>query len=83
VFDEATSHVDNITESKIQTAIEEATQDRTTIIIAHRLSTIRNADRIFVLDDGNIVEQGTHENLLRIENGLYNELWSKHVGRVS
>jgi ABC-type multidrug transport system, ATPase and permease components len=82
VFDEATSHVDNITESKIQTAIEEATQDRTTIIIAHRLSTIRNADRIFVLDDGNIVEQGTHENLLGIENGLYNELWSKHVGKV-
>ncbi|ERG97057.1 ABC transporter ATP-binding protein [Haloquadratum walsbyi] len=82
VLDEATSHVDNITESKIQTAIEEATEERTTIIIAHRLSTIRNADRIFVLDNGNIVEQGTHKNLLEIDDGLYNELWSKHVGKA-
>ncbi|ERG98863.1 MAG: ABC-type multidrug transport system, ATPase and permease component [Haloquadratum sp. J07HQX50] len=83
VLDEATSHVDNITESKIQTAINEATEDRTTIIIAHRLSTIRNADKIFVFDSGKIVEQGSHEDLLAIEDGLYDELWSKHVGKIS
>lgn len=79
ILDEATSHVDNITESRIQASIESATTDRTTIAIAHRLSTVRRADKILVFDDGRIVERGTHEDLLE-RNGLYQELWSRHVG---
>lgn len=79
VLDEATSHVDNITESKIQKSIDKATQDRTTFIIAHRLSTVRNADEILVMEDGNIVEQGSHEELVEL-SGLYDRLWSKHIG---
>ncbi len=79
ILDEATSHVDNITESRIQASIESATADRTTIAIAHRLSTVRRADKILVFDDGRIVERGTHEDLLE-RNGLYQELWSRHVG---
>jgi ATP-binding cassette subfamily B protein len=79
VLDEATSHVDNITESKIQESIDKATKNRTTIIIAHRLSTVRNADKILVFDEGQIVERGSHEELTN-EDGLYAELWNKHVG---
>lgn len=79
VLDEATSHVDNITESKIQRSITNASKDRTTIMVAHRLSTVRNADRIFVFEDGQIVERGSHEELVEI-GGLYKELWDKHVG---
>jgi ATP-binding cassette subfamily B protein len=79
VLDEATSHVDNITESEIQKSIDKATKDRTTLIIAHRLSTVRNADKILVFDEGKIVERGSHEKLVE-ENGLYSELWNKHVG---
>ena len=79
VLDEATSHVDNITESKIQRSIQEATKDRTTIAIAHRLSTVRKADKIIVFDEGKVVETGTHGELVD-EEGLYHELWSKHVG---
>ena len=82
VLDEATSHVDNITESKIQHAINDITENRTTIIVAHRLSTIRNADKILVFQDGQIVEQGSHEILTNIEDGLYAELWAKHVGKL-
>lgn len=79
VLDEATSHVDNITESKIQRSITNASKDRTTIMVAHRLSTVRNADRIFVFEDGQIIERGSHEELVEI-GGLYKELWDKHVG---
>lgn len=79
VLDEATSHVDNITESEIQKSIDKATKDRTTLIIAHRLSTVRNADKILVFDEGKIVERGSHEKLVE-ENDLYSELWNKHVG---
>lgn len=79
VLDEATSHVDNITESKIQRSITNASKDRTTIMVAHRLSTVRNADRIFVFKDGQIIERGSHEELVEID-GLYKELWDKHVG---
>ncbi len=82
VLDEATSHVDNITESKIQRAINDVTQNRTTIIVAHRLSTIRNADKILVFEDGQITERGDHETLVDEEGGLYAELWAKHVGKV-
>lgn len=81
VLDEATSHVDNITESKIQRSIITASKDRTTIMVAHRLSTVRNADKILVFEEGNIIERGSHEELVE-ENGLYKELWDKHVGLI-
>ncbi len=79
VFDEATSSVDNETEAAIQRSLERVTQDHTTIIIAHRLSTIRNADQIFVLDKGKIVERGKHEELLA-NDGIYSTLWRVQTG---
>jgi len=81
VLDEATSHVDNETEVLIQNNLENLTAERTTFAIAHRLSTVRNADRIFVLDDGEVVERGSHEELLA-RDGLYANLWSVQVGEV-
>ena len=74
IFDEATNNLDNISEVAVQKAIEKISKDHTVIIIAHRLSTIANADRILVLEDGRIVEEGTHKEL--IENkGAYWELY--------
>ncbi|WP_415379106.1 ABC transporter ATP-binding protein [Halosimplex sp. TS25] len=81
VLDEATSHVDNETEVLIQRSLEALTAERTTFAIAHRLSTIRDADAILVMDDGRVVEQGTHEELLA-NDGLYANLWSVQVGEV-
>jgi ATP-binding cassette subfamily B protein len=74
ILDEATSSVDTRTEVLIQKAMEELTKDRTAFVIAHRLSTIRNADIILVMRDGDIVEQGTHEELLEA-NGFYASLY--------
>ena len=74
VFDEPTSALDSKTESEIQKSIAELTKNRTSIIIAHRLSTIMSADRIIVLDEGKIVEEGSHKQLLR-KKGKYAELW--------
>ncbi|MEX2727746.1 MAG: ATP-binding cassette domain-containing protein, partial [Candidatus Sigynarchaeum springense] len=74
VLDEATSALDSYSEMLLQKAIEEITKDRTSIIIAHRLSTIRNADKILVLDKGEAVEYGTHNELLA-KNGLYAKLY--------
>ena len=74
IFDEATSSLDNETERDVQAAMEVATAGKTTLVIAHRLSTIRDADRILVFDDGRIVEQGRHEDLLSNGGGLYARL---------
>ena len=74
IFDEATSNIDTETEVKIREALVELTRNRTTFIIAHRLSTLRHVDRIFVLDGGRLVEEGTHEALLA-RSGLYRTLY--------
>jgi len=79
VLDEATSSVDNETEAAIQRSLEKIIVDRTTILIAHRLSTIRNADKIYVIENGNIIEQGTHEELVKA-NKLYTNLWNVQTG---
>jgi ATP-binding cassette subfamily B protein len=79
VLDEATSAVDNETEAAIQRSLDKITQNRTTIAIAHRLSTIRNADRIYVMEQGQLVEWGTHEDLLD-RHGLYAGLWRVQMG---
>lgn len=74
-LDEATSSVDTRTELMIQSAMDKLMSGRTSFVIAHRLSTIKNADLILVMKDGNIVEQGTHPELLG-NNGLYADLWN-------
>jgi ATP-binding cassette subfamily B protein len=75
ILDEATSSVDTRTEVLIQNAMEELMKDRTSFIIAHRLSTIRNADLILVMKDGDIIEQGKHNDLLN-KNGFYASLYN-------
>jgi ATP-binding cassette subfamily B protein len=79
ILDEATSAVDNETEAAIQRSLDVITQNRTTIAIAHRLSTIRNCDYIYVMDQGQIVEQGKHEQLLEWD-GIYAGLWQVQSG---
>ncbi len=79
ILDEATSSLDSISESYIQNAFNELMKGKTTIVIAHRLSTIQKMDRIIVLDEGKIVEEGTHEELLK-KGGLYKSLWSHQSG---
>lgn len=74
IFDEATSAVDNETEAAIQQSLAKIAQNHTTVIIAHRLSTVRYADLIYVLNKGNIIEQGTHQSLLA-QKGAYAQLW--------
>jgi ATP-binding cassette subfamily B protein len=74
ILDEATSSVDSETEELIQESIEKMMQGRTSIVIAHRLSTIQKADQILVLNKGEIVERGTHQELLATENGYYANL---------
>ena len=74
VLDEATSSLDSESERLVQEALENLMKGRTSIVIAHRLSTIRNADRIVVMQDGAIVESGTHQELAQIENGVYKNL---------
>jgi subfamily B ATP-binding cassette protein MsbA len=74
VLDEATSSVDSYSEEIIQNAIDTLTQGKTSIVIAHRLATVKNADRIIVMDKGQIVEQGTHKGLLKVPNGFYAKL---------
>jgi ATP-binding cassette subfamily B protein len=79
ILDEATSAVDNETEAAIQRSLEKITKNRTTIAIAHRLSTVRNADCIYVMEQGKLVESGTHENLLEAP-GIYAGLWRVQSG---
>ena len=74
ILDEATSSVDTRTEVLIQKAMNKLMEGRTTFVIAHRLSTIRNADKILVLKDGDIIEQGNHDELLK-QKGFYSELY--------
>jgi ATP-binding cassette subfamily B protein len=74
ILDEATSSVDPYTELIIQQGLEQLLKNRTTFIIAHRLSTVRKADRILVLNHGEIVEEGTHEELMK-KSGIYNQLY--------
>ena len=75
VLDEATSALDNKAEAVVQKAIDNLMKDKTVFVIAHRLSTIKNADKIIVVNKGHIVEQGTHDELLHIENGAYKSLY--------
>ncbi len=75
-FDEATSALDSSTEKEIIQNLEKISEGKTTLIIAHRLSTVSKADNIIVIDQGNIVESGNHQNLLD-KNGLYADMWSK------
>ncbi|NKE34232.1 ABC transporter ATP-binding protein [Natronococcus sp. JC468] len=81
ILDEATSDVDTETEMLIQRSLDELTEDRTTFAIAHRLSTIKDADQILVLEDGRIVERGTHGELLE-NDGLYAHLWGVQAGEI-
>ena len=80
ILDEATSSVDTRTEVRIQKAMDNLMKGRTSFIIAHRLSTIRDADMILVMKDGDIVEQGTHEELLE-QNGFYAELYNSQFAK--
>ena len=82
ILDEATSSVVTRTEIMTQRAMERLTQKRTSFVIAHRLSTIKNADLILILRDGDIVERGTHEELLK-RNGFYTELYNSQFERTA
>ena len=76
VLDEATSALDNKSEKIVQKALDNLMQNKTVFVIAHRLSTIFNADKIIVVDDGKIVEQGTHDELINIPDGKYRNLYN-------
>ena len=82
ILDEATSSVDTRTEQRIQTAMDNLMRGRTSFVIAHRLSTIKDADLILVMRDGDIVEQGTHDDLLSA-GGFYADLYNSQFEDVS
>lgn len=79
ILDEATSQLDSITENLIQEALKNLMQNKTTVVIAHRLSTLKNMDRILVFEKGKIIEDGSHQDLLKL-NGTYKKLWDSQVG---
>ena len=80
ILDEATSSLDSVTEKKIQQGLDRLMREKTVIIVAHRLSTIAHLDRILVFNDGAIIEDGSHDELLTIENGHYAHLWNMQAG---
>ena len=82
ILDEATSSIDTRTESLVQAGMDSLMKGRTTFVIAHRLSTIKNADLILVLKDGDILEQGTHEQLLA-KGGFYADLYNSQFEKAS
>lgn len=81
LLDEATSALDTKTERLIQESLDKVCENRTTIIIAHRLSTIRHADEILVMHQGEVLERGSHEELLAIPNGRYASLWMEQSSK--
>ncbi len=82
ILDEATSSIDSHSEQLIQDATDKITKGRTSIVIAHRLATIKNADKIIVMDSGEIVEEGSHSELLKIQNGYYKNLYNVQFAAV-
>ena len=82
ILDEATSSVDTRTEKIIQKAMDQMMKDRTSFIIAHRLSTVRDADKIIVIENGHIIEQGNHEELLAQKGYYYNTLNTQKEGNI-
>jgi ATP-binding cassette subfamily B protein len=82
ILDEATSSVDTRTELMIQEAMDKLMSGRTSFVIAHRLSTIKDAALILVMKDGDIIEQGSHEQLL-VQNGFYAELWNSQFDKTA
>ena len=82
ILDEATSSVDTRTELQIQNAMDKLMENRTSFVIAHRLSTIKNADLILVLKDGDVIESGSHDELMS-QNGFYAELYNSQFEQVS
>jgi ABC-type multidrug transport system fused ATPase/permease subunit len=83
LLDEATSSLDSESEKLIQDALKNLVRGKTTIVIAHRLSTVMQMDRIIVLEDGKITEQGKHSELLKLEQGTYQRLWNIQAGGFS
>ena len=75
ILDEATSALDTVTEERIQESFDRLSEGRTSLIIAHRLTTIKNADRIVVIEDGTVMEEGTHEELIE-KGGIYADLYN-------
>ena len=82
ILDEATSNVDTRTEELVQKAMDKLTIGRTSFIIAHRLSTIKNADLILVMNEGNIIEQGTHDELMK-QGGFYEKLYNSQFEKTN
>ena len=83
LLDEATSALDSESEAAVQAALDNLLKGRTSFIVAHRLSTVRDADWIVVMDEGRVVEEGTHEGLMAREGGLYRRLAERQFGAVS
>ena len=81
VLDEATASIDSNTEADVQHAMTALMQDKTSFVIAHRLSTIQHADQILVIDDGRVIERGTHEQLLA-QNGAYTRLYNSQFDQA-